>query len=144
MKFVRIIGILLIVFASACGQGKYSPTVNEEIYGTWIREASPEKLVMGSDGTYLVFLFKDDEKAYQYAQYEITGKSTGSDKSILYRIDLIHKKPYDDKLKQLYEVSESGRVLESTSFFVRDLEKDPYPKKIDTAHSTYRHYIRAQ
>jgi hypothetical protein len=145
MKIKRIaILMLAVAFIAGCTKGKYSPSAQEELFGTWLSEGTSEKLVLKSDGTYQVFMFKTDELPYVVAEFTIAGKRIDQEKVIWYQIDLVHKKPYDDKLKELYKISQSNKNLEVTSVFVRDVQKDPYPKEIDKTSSTYKQYTRVQ
>jgi hypothetical protein len=63
-----------------------------------------------------------------------------SQNHIWYKINYQMKHPGDLRMKELGKIDTTNKVGEFVDYDVADLEKDAFPKAIDTSHSGYRVY----
>ena len=149
--------LLSMILLGGCGQGKYTPKANEELYGTWINRSytgkfsppndyHPQKEVIDSNG-YHIFRFVDDPGQYFVGAETITNRWTDSEGNIWYKT---YKRSFFDENGKttvphfLYKLSKSATVRESV-FAIRDTyTPGAFPSKIDPKDSSYLAYERAK
>ena len=124
----------------SCHPSRSAATKNEQLYGTWVSERSPEKIVMHSDGTFQSYLYRSDKSTWANGQFWIISKRLGNQNVIWYQINYLDKYPSDTKRKELGKLDMSTKVWEFDNDFVGDFEKDSFPTKIDKSHGNYRVY----
>jgi hypothetical protein len=139
-KLVVLFAFLVILFvvfgALGFGQEKYTPTPNEEIYGTWVNdEMMPPKTVNNPDGTFADYFPASYSRPYEGGKSEIVKKWTDSE-------DNVYCNTFDTftfgagvvgmKTQCLRKVSKSGTVLEVMWVFVSEFGPDKFPSTIDT------------
>jgi hypothetical protein len=148
---------LVLVLLGGCGPAKYTPKVNEELYGTWINKSysghyarddvQAQKEVIDSNG-YHAFRFVDDVAQYFVGAETITSKWTDSEGNIWYKT---YKGVWDweDGKKPevphfLYKLSKSATVRESVYASRDTYTPSAFPAKIDQKDPSYLVYDRAE
>ncbi len=137
---LRVSVLILAVLAfMGCQPSKYTVTKDEQLFGTWISDRSPEKIVMHGNGTFESYLYRSDKSSWANGQFWIIGKRA-KDNTVRYQVDYLEKHPSDIKRKELGNIDMSTRVWEFSSYEASSLDKDRFPVNIDKTHSSYRVY----
>ena len=148
-----ILSALLLL--AGCGQSKYTPKADEELYGTWTNSSlsgevhlpapyMPQKVVITSSG-FSVFKYADDFARFEVGSEQIDRRWTDSDGNIWYQAHSAHA---DGSValtfQTLYKLNKAGTVQESVYLVAARYDPSHYPAKLDPNDSTYRRYDRAQ
>jgi hypothetical protein len=144
--FLAVLGSLLCLFLlGGCGQGKYVPKANEEIYGTWINEKTGAKIVLSPDGSFGDYSLSSATTPHRGGKYKISRKWTDSEGSVYYEVFstfTFDKAKWDigTTLRNLEKVSKPGTVLEWNWVYATS----DVPKAIDPKGNNYLIYYRAK
>ena len=139
------VSLLVLFLIGGCGQGKYTPKSNEELYGTWINEKTAAKIVFSPDGTFGDYSLRSAITPHKGGKYKISRKWTDSGGSVYYEVlatFTFDKAKWDigTTLRNLEKVSKSGTVLEwNWAYATSD-----FPKAIDPKGNNYLIYYRAK
>jgi hypothetical protein len=140
---------LALIQGTTWAQEKYTPSENEELFGTWTNEKMfPPQLVENPNGTFEEHFPIDNPKAFKGGTIEIVKKWTGSDGSIYYYSFDTTTFGADKgrKVKALWKISELGKVLEVVRRVTGWSEFDPkgMPTEIDPKDSFYQIFARSE
>jgi hypothetical protein len=146
--------ILSSIMLGGCATGKYVPTQNEELYGTWINDQPPavgkktvnaQKVVISAD-KYKVYYHVSDDSAMSEGMEVITSKWTDSAGNIWCKALLTYTAGNFNgtKNQMLYKLSKSATVLELEWSMVGDFDPSQYPTEVDSKDSEYGILYRAE
>ena len=146
-------GAAALVLLQGCGQAKYAPKLNEELYGTWVNTTYsgksepgaylPQKEVIDSNG-YSIYRFADDFAKYFVGSEQIVSKWTDSEGNIWYKTYRLGNNGEKAEVLHLpYRVGKSGAVQESEFAVMPKYSPGSFPTKIEPKDPTYRTYNRA-
>ena len=155
MSTVRIFSlvVLSLTMLAGCGPGKYVPTANEELYGTWINKDNyggtlrPQKEVITANGVKKYSQMADSVPFEEYTKV-IDSRWKDSEGNIWYKTSgVVTAGSYKGLIWQgLDKLSKSGTVWESVFNSVgmgAKTEPKFYPTKIDQKDETYRIMYRS-
>jgi hypothetical protein len=148
MKTVKMLVCVLLTFLAvlllgSCGQGKYVPKPNEELYGTWINEGIRyHKLVVFAGGVKEYLGVADAEPDMETTE-QISAKWKDGDGNIWYKtFELFisgHLKGI--KMQYLWKIS-NGSQMELTGMAVKDFNEKSFPLDLTSDrladHRTYQ------
>ena len=129
---ITFLTLILIVFTLvvATGEDGYTPTDNEELYGTWVTvdydtsKSKPAKFIYTSDGRWVWYWWPTDENPSKEGVYSILEKWTDSDGNIWYKLtseNILKKRRFYEILK----ISDSGNTLEQDCGYIKTIELNP-------------------
>lgn len=132
----------------AWAQEEFTPSENEELYGTWTNEQTfPPQLVENPDGTFEEHSPIANPKAFRRGTIKIVKKWTGSDGCIYYySLDTTTSgADRGRRIKALWKISELGKVLEVVRRITASSEFDPkgMPTEIDPKEPYYQIFTRS-
>ena len=144
---VRMIPALLVGFTglillAGCRPGKYVPTPDEEIYGTWINEGIKyQKLVISAGGIKEYLGVADAEPGMETTE-QISAKWKDADGNIWYKTLGLYIRGHLKGIKSqyLWKISNSSE-LELTGVAVKDFSEKSFPPSLTSNpmadHRTY-------
>ena len=155
-RMTIVISLAILFTASGYAQtadvGKYIPTENEELYGTWINESVgvERQKSVNFPGGYKSYEKVSDSSPFEEGTEQIADKWTDSEGNVWYKIinvitlGIVPSGPYKGheykglKIQCLQKVSNSSTVREWTWVQVPAFDPGLYPNKIDPTDS--QHY----
>ena len=144
-SLVVVLGVILL---GGCGQGKYMPKPNEELYGTGTNERMPQQKSVITASGYKIYTYISDSDTYVEGTMQIVSKSTDSEGNIWYKTFEINTSGLHglkgQKRQTLYKLSKSGTVLEYQPTFVGEFDPKRFLSKLDPKDDLYRLYYRAK
>ena len=155
MKTERLLSLVPIVLLASillggCASGKYVPTANEQLYGTWINEKSinqfhVQKAICTSDGWKEYYNISDTFPLNEGTR-EIVSKWVDDNGNIWYKTfsTITFGKNTGLKGQELNKLSKSCTVWESVVEPVGEFNSSSFPKKIDPNNWTYNILYRAE
>lgn len=147
---------LALALLAGCGPGKYVPTANEEIYGTWTNPQEPPHIPTIQKAVYAPGSFKgynlvSSTTPQLECSWEITGKWKDSEGNVWYKG---HSKITGGTIGDtgaewvsLYKLSKSASVLEEVLKIPtsdQEIKKPVYPVSIDPKDDNYHIKYRAK
>ena len=149
-----VVSILAVILLAGCGQGKYAPKPNEELYGTWTNDSYsgkispdtylPQKEVIDSSG-YSAYRFISDANRYWRGSEIIDSKWMDSEGNVWYKAYSSHATDQAAIIFQsLCKLSKSSTVRESVYLVCPKYTPGSYPAKIDPQDRSYTIYHRAE
>ena len=140
--------VLSLILLAGCGQGKFMPKPNEELYGTWTNERMPQQRSVITAHVFKTYNYMSDASTWLEGTMQIVGKSTDSKGNIWYKTFEIYTSGLHgckgQKRQTLYELSKSGTVLECQPALVGDFDPKSFPDKFDPRDDLYRIYFRSE
>jgi hypothetical protein len=140
-----LFALLVVLMLGGCAPGKYTPTANEEIYGTWTNpEASRQKFLMLPDGTWKLFISSSDTVPSESGTYQLVKKWKDSDGNTWYDENASWIANPMGNQQVLVKIDATGKTIESSSLSVGKFDNQTYPKAIDRKDDTYSLFHRAE
>jgi hypothetical protein len=136
-----------LMLSIACTPRTYSPSQNEEIYGTWTNpNYAQQKLVMSADGTWKSFSYPNDTAPYSSGTFKLVKKWKDGDGNTWYNEDfrLLKGGVYTFNGQQLDKIDKSGKVLEAIFVEVGQFDPKNYPKELDPKSESYGVFNRSE
>lgn len=138
-----VLALLPVLFLGSCGQGKYVPKPDEELYGTWINEGIRyQKLVVAAGGVKEYLNVADAEPDMETTE-KISAKWKDGDGNIWYKTFELFTKGHlrGIKMQYLWKIS-NGSKLELTGVAVKDFNEKSFPADLQSDrladHRTYQ------
>lgn len=146
----RLFGILVfalaLVLLIGCAPKPYSPSANEEVYGTWVNPNSAEqKLVISPDGTWKEFNYPSDTVPVASGTFQLVKKWKDASGNTWYHEDSrqLHG-VYSFNAEMLVKIDKTGKVRESIFIEVGQFDSKSYPKQLDPKSESYSIYYRTE
>ena len=144
---LTVVALSLILLAG-CGQGKYLPKPNEELYGTWTNERMPQQKSVITASGFKSYTYIGDPDTFIEGTMQIISKSTDSEGNIWYKAFEIYTSGLHglkgQKRQTPYKLSKSGTVLECQPAYVGEFDPKSFPSKLDPKDQFYRIYFRSE
>ena len=138
--------LLVSMLVGGCGSGKYVPKANEDLYGTWVNQAYPEKKMVITPGGFKTYLSVTDTTVVHEGKEQIEGKTVSSNGTVSYKtFGEFTSGPYTGiKFQWVRKVEKSGTVLEYVERPVAEYDPKNYSTEITPSDTYYRMYFKSE
>jgi hypothetical protein len=136
-----LFAFLAVLLLGSCGQGKYVPKPNEELYGTWINEGIRyQKLVISAGGVKEYLGVADAEPDMETTE-QISVKWKDGDGNIWYKTFELFIRGHlkGTKMQYLWKIS-NGSQIELTGVAVKDFNEKSFPLDFSDRFADHRMY----
>jgi len=123
-----LITFLSVLILGSCGQGKYVPKPDEELYGTWINDGIRYKKLVVFAGGVKEYLGVADAEPNMGTTETIIAKWKDEDGNIWYKTFELFTSGHlkGIKMQYLWKIS-NGSKLELTGVAVKDFKESSFP-----------------
>jgi len=138
-------GATLIV-NTACTPKTYSPSQNEEIFGTWTNpNNAQQKHVMSADGTWKSFSYPGDTVPVGSGTFQLVKKWKDAAGNTWYHENFrVLKGVYIFNGQELDKIDKSGKVWEAIYIEVGQFDSKNYPKQLDPKSESHGFWYRSE